>query len=287
MTETRLTPYARLPRAHHGLCAVSSTVDAYGRAHWLLTEPSVDLGAPYDALMVSADNGSAHETHLSNVQARFPALGALPDGGFVVADCRSRRGGPHVQVFDPLGRCTRSFRVGDAIEELLVDEQGEIWVSYFDEGVCTDSLSEPGIRRWSSTGEPLWQLSPVSGVDHIVDCYALNVDRRATWACPHPDFPLLEIRHDRATKVRTNPVKGARAIAVHGDRIVFFGGYEENRNRLADCRLTETSVETVELGTLVLPDGGVIGRGSRISRGHRIYVQGGTSPDWFVLDLTV
>lgn len=41
MESLPLPPYARLPHSYQGLHMMSSTVDAYGRAHWLLTEHTV------------------------------------------------------------------------------------------------------------------------------------------------------------------------------------------------------------------------------------------------------
>lgn len=46
MESLRLTPYARLPHRYQGLHMMSSTVDAYGRAHWLLAEHTLSQGRP-------------------------------------------------------------------------------------------------------------------------------------------------------------------------------------------------------------------------------------------------
>ncbi|AIJ11076.1 hypothetical protein SLIV_00220 [Streptomyces lividans TK24] len=96
---------------------------------------------------------------------------------------------PGPQVFDALGRETSSFSVGDAIEHLLVDEAGHIWVAHFDENTA-------GIRRWSATGRLAW-TSDGARTPGLFDCYALNVSNTAAWACPHTDFPLVGIRPDR------------------------------------------------------------------------------------------
>ncbi|GGN59842.1 hypothetical protein GCM10011579_024380 [Streptomyces albiflavescens] len=87
-----LAAFARLPRAYRDLHVVHSTVDVYGRAHWLLTErpPEPRRQKPYDAVVVTVQDGRPYETHLSALQAEFPKFDTLPDGGFVVADARSR-----------------------------------------------------------------------------------------------------------------------------------------------------------------------------------------------------
>lgn len=263
-----------------------STVDAFGRAHWLLREPREPASGPYDALVVTVQDGRPYETRLSAVSPRHPMLDALPDGGFVLADARSRASPDQVQVFDALGRPSWTFVVGDGIGHLLADESGDLWVGYFDEGVFGDPLSAPGVRRWDSTGKPLWEYAPVPGADWIADCYALNVDRRAAWVYPYTSFPLLEVRGGRVERVRSTPVRGAAGVAVHGDLVAFFGGYGDARDRLLLGRLTETAVDPVDRTRVVRPDGTDLGRRRVVCRGSRIYLQDEPLTDWTVLDLS-
>ncbi|WP_372344923.1 hypothetical protein [Streptomyces sp. KL116D] len=286
LTDFALRPYARLPPHHHGRPVVSSTVDAFGRAHWLLRDRV--RGGPYDALVVTVEaGGGAYETTLHNVRAGLPKLDALPDGGFVVADARDRHRTDHVQVFDAEGHCLRSFRVGDAIAHFLADEQGTLWVGYFDEGVYgDDELSHPGLRRFSATGEPLWAFTPASGTEDISDCYALNVSGTTAWACAYHDFALLEVRSGRRPWPRPNSVHGAHALAVHGATVAFFGGYGDDHDRIALCTLTWNEAQPTATGTLTRPDGGVIGKRWVVSRGARVYVQEDTRTEWSVFDLS-
>ncbi|MFD8008683.1 hypothetical protein [Streptomyces sp. NPDC058955] len=286
MQKTALVPYARLPRAHHDRHVLTSTVDVFGTAHWLLAARAPRPGGgslPFDALVVSVDpDGDVELTELNAVRAPWPHLDRLPDGGFVVAASRIRRreDAHQVQVFDALGRETSSFSVGDAIEHLLVDEDGGIWVGHFDE-------NPDGIRRWSATGRLSW-TSDGAGIPGLLDCYALNVSGTAAWACPYTDFPLVEIRpgrSDRPVTVRSNRVRGAHAVAVHGGRVAFYGGYGEERDRLAHGELTAASVEPTDVGLLTLPDGRAPGRRRVVARGSRIYVQAEPFTAWGVFDL--
>ncbi|MES9807104.1 hypothetical protein [Streptomyces cinereoruber] len=284
MHEIALVPHARLPRAHHDRHVLASTVDAFGAAHWLLAERASEPGGdlhPFDALVVSVHDGGAVETtELSAVRSRWPKLDRLPDGGFVVASSRDRRGDEksQVQVFDALGRETWTFPVGDAIEHLLVDEAGDLWVGHFDENPL-------GIRSWSATGQIRWASGDVPGAGWIMDCYALNVSGTSAWACPYTDFPLLEIRTGEPVRVRTNTVRGAKAVAVHGGRVAFFGGYAEERDRIAYGELTEASVEPTDAALLTRADGGALGRRRVVARGSRVYVQEEPLTEWGVLDL--
>ncbi|MFF7243603.1 hypothetical protein ACFZBU_06870 [Embleya sp. NPDC008237] len=259
MHETALVPYAHLPRAHHDHHVLTSTVDVYGVAHWLLAESAPQPGGdlpPFDALVVSVDPDETVElTELTSVRAHWPQLDRLPDGGFVVAASRARRDedANQVQVFDALGRETTSFFVGDAIEHLLVDESGHLWVAHFDENPV-------GIRRWSATGRLAW-TSDGARIPGLFDCYALNVSGTTAWALPVHGLPARrDTRPPRpAGDGAGNRVRGAHAVAVHGDRVAFYGGYGDEQDRLAHAELTEASVEPTDVGLLTLPDGSAPG----------------------------
>lgn len=290
MRAERLTRYARLPRAYRDLPLLHSTVDAFGRAHWLLRvrESTEQASGPYDAMVVTVADDAFHETRLSSVPPRLPRIDSLPDGGFVLADSRCREADDQVQVFDALGRPTWTFQVGDAIEHLLTDESGDLWVGYFDEGIFGDDpLSAAGVRRWSSTGQPLWAYSPPPGADWISECYALNVDGRTAWVYPYTQFALLEVCGDDPPRMRTTSVQGARGVAVHGERVAFLGGYRKDGDRLIMASLTDTSVETVSTTRLARPDGSPLDdRRHVVSRGPRLYVRERRRTDWAVWDIS-
>ncbi|MEU3654126.1 hypothetical protein AB0E67_15095 [Streptomyces sp. NPDC032161] len=285
MDSVRLIPYARLPRAYARLPLFHSTVDARGHVHWLLGERAPGNGTddPYDAVVVTAADGRVYETRLSAVRPRRPMLDVLPDGGFVLADARSRPGEQQAQVFDALGRPSWAFRLGDAIEHLMADASGELWVGHFDEGVYGDDpLSHPGLRRWGSTGEPLWAFRPGPGLMDMSDCVALNVDGTTAWACPHTRHPLVEVRSDGRVRVRPTGMSRVWALALHGDSVMFLHGDDG----LTRGRITETAVEP-EPGTarLVRSDGVPLARFTTICRGSRIHVRERRGTDWSVLDL--
>ncbi|MFC9620706.1 hypothetical protein ACFTXM_12105 [Streptomyces sp. NPDC056930] len=285
MESVRLTEYARMPRAYRRLHLSDSTVDAHGRTHWLLSERAPGPGPvdPYDAVVVTADDGHVYETHLGAVQPHRPRLDALPDGGFVLADARSKADEQHVQVFDALGRPSWTFRMGDAIEHLLADASGDLWVGYFDEGVYgNDPLSHPGLRRWNSAGEPLWSFSPGPGVMDMSDCVTLNVDGTTAWACPYMHYPLIEVRPDGTVRVRTTRMSGVRGIALDGERVAFLHGV----STLTYGRLTEATVEPEQgPAQLVRPDGSALANNGTVCRGTRIHVRERKGTDWWVLDI--
>ncbi|WP_258310083.1 hypothetical protein [Streptomyces sp. CG 926] len=75
-------------------------------------------------------------------------------------------------------------------------------------------------------------------------------------------------------------------MAVHGERVAFYGGYGEERDRLSLGELTDTSVEPTAIGLLTLPDGPAPSRRLVVGRGSRIYVQAEPFTTWGVFDLS-
>jgi len=91
LKEVALRQYARLPREYRGLEVLASTIDAYGRALWLLSDsPDAfpdDLSGsgkltapprkqPYDALLVMDKNGTASELVLHDSNGPLNCLGS-------------------------------------------------------------------------------------------------------------------------------------------------------------------------------------------------------------------
>jgi hypothetical protein len=91
------------------------------------------------------------------------------DVGFSVGHLHANVSVPdNAQVFNASGQALRSFRIGDGVEHLAVDEPGTIWVGYFDEGIYSgDPLSVGGFTRFDEYGRQLWTYRPPSGFDHI------------------------------------------------------------------------------------------------------------------------
>ncbi|MEU6707599.1 hypothetical protein [Streptomyces wuyuanensis] len=67
-------------------------------------------------------------------------------------------------------------------------------------------------------------------------------------------------------------------------RIVFFGGYGDDGDRLVVCAATGSGVEPVRTTRAVRPDGGRLGRRHVVGRGERVYVLEEPYTEWYVLD---
>ena len=117
------------------------------------------------------------------------------------------------------GELVKSFHVGDGIEDLQTTETGDVWVSYFDEGVFGDlPLGSSGLVCFSLDGAVHFQFSREwrpDGLQFVADCYVVNVvTNEDVWFCYYESFPLV---HPEARHLRTigpnNPVKGSHAFA--------------------------------------------------------------------------
>ncbi|GIE76469.1 hypothetical protein Aph02nite_24190 [Actinoplanes philippinensis] len=211
---------------------------------------------------------------LTGVTVAPTEVGLLADGSLLLVQGRSVRrpfepAQHNAQVFSPSGKALRSFRVGDGVEHLAVDEPGTIWVSYFDEGVYGgDPLSAGGLTRFDEYGRQLWTYWPQPGFGHIAGCYALNVSSRTTWAYYYSDFPLVRITDTTTRPFPPGPVRGARGVLVHDDVVIFIGGYGKP-HQLTECRLHDAAI--VEHGPAALTP---LQRINLVStRGSRLYAR--------------
>ena len=142
-----LTP----PRSDWELAACSVSDDGDAICLWVSGAGSVVTRTSDDAAVsVSLDH------------VRFPAIGALPEGGFVITDTRLRvdpvsgaRGSVSSWVFDGDGEVVAEGSLGDGIEHLLTTPGGAIWVGYFDEGVYGGGeIEHHGLVRFDANLEP-------------------------------------------------------------------------------------------------------------------------------------
>lgn len=258
----------------------------------------VPLTAPYDATAVVIDGNDRYEVEIHGLDLRFPKIDTLGDG-FVLAGARCQMpSGPvartleeleaeiphNARVIGPDGGTTSTFHAGDGIEHLMTDASGEIWIGYFDEAsICAllppsghprragdprhrpkphrATMSTPGLIRWTSHGEPAWYATlDGSGPGSWVDCYALNVGLKYTWAYPYTAFPLVEIDKIGVRCVRRTPVRYAHGVMVAGGTLAFVasaGGPAKTGGHYT-ITLAHTDGGPIEVSgdsPLLLPDG--------------------------------
>ena len=219
-------------------------------------------------------------TEIGAFPLAHPHVQPLPEGRVLAvgARCRWRPEGAerNAIVYSPDGSPTTAHTLGDGIQHVLTTPGGAIWVGYFDEGVfgsrgwggedAPPPLGEAGLVRYSAGFVPeFWYEN--GGLGWISDCYALNVVGETAWTCYYEGFPVVRVENGVQTGWR-NEVSGVRAIAVDGERVALFGGYDSDHDRLVLAELGDGRLDVVAELRVVLPDGrplprqtGVVGRG--------------------------
>lgn len=155
----------------------------------------------------------------------------------------------NARVYSSNGEQVASFYAGDGVSDVQVTKDGQIWISYFDEGILgTADYDRPnanGLVCFDSQGRTLFKFNealPPHGLREdahglapfISDCYALNVaSDQETWLYYYQDFPLVKLVDRRLANVwRDMPVHGAHAFAISGNRAWFAGQYGANRREI-------------------------------------------------------
>ncbi len=236
---------------------------------------------------------------IEDLTLAYPRVQTLPGGRVLVVGvrCRWRPDGPerNAVVYDADGQVLVERTLGDGIEHVMATADRHVWVGYFDEGVYGNfgwggpgptPVGAPGLVRFSPELEPDWAFPSHS--DHpwgaIDDCYALNVDGDAVWACYYSDFPLVRIHAGAVTWWHNQIASGARALMVAHAWVALYGGYGPERDRLVLARLDADHLRPVAEYRVVRPDGlpmpddtAVYGRGPDL---HLF-----TGRDWYQLNL--
>ncbi|MEU9372789.1 hypothetical protein AB0D94_03280 [Streptomyces sp. NPDC048255] len=298
-----LRPYALLPRQYDDRKVLASTVDAWGRALWLICPDAVfssnsygrarpePLSLPFDALVVINDAGAVQERTLRRVTVIPYRVDALPNGR-IVLEGRSSVGDRNAQIFGRDGRSRRCFAMGACVAFMMADRRNNLWTAYGDEGIYSDPISSAGLARWDSGGSHLWGYWPPQGIDHITDIEALNVTDGAAWAVYWPTSPLLEARTSGQLRVWEQPVTSPRGLAVHDDRVLLLGGRRRGCARQDGlttahyCHMTDGEAVVVEEAALTMPNGDPVRSYARpVGRGRNLYLHGRSTKQWYVLGL--
>ncbi|MFI8448477.1 hypothetical protein [Streptomyces erythrochromogenes] len=285
MTKVALRPYALLPRQYDERQVLASTVDAWGRALWLVCTdarfPSGPRGGrlaqpltlPFDALLVIRDGDSVRERTLHDVAVCPNHIEALPKGGVVLHGVRGadRRNG---QLFGRDGRPRRRFAMGSHVIQLVADRRAGLWTCHGEEGMYGDDpLSADALARWDGAGNRLHGFRPSARARFLLEVDALNVTDSEVLAADHLDRALVEQRTGGPPRIRSLPMRGIHGLAVRDGRLLVLGG-PGGVGRLHHCRLTDDGVVITGQGELVWPNGDPVRRYSRpVGRGPHLYLR--------------
>ncbi|MDX3071439.1 hypothetical protein ACIP98_07435 [Streptomyces sp. NPDC088354] len=293
-----LRSHALLPRQYDDRKVLVTTVDAWGRALWLLC-PTADLepnpygrprprprGYPYEAVLVISEGKDVRERVLRDVTLLPSEVDALPNGRFVLQGL-DPQGERNARIYGRDGRMRHSFAMGAVVEFMMADRRNNLWSAYGDEGVYSDPISAAGLVRWDSGGNRQWAYTAPRGVEYIDSVYALNVTDTVAWATYYPTFPLLEVRANGRFHLRKNPVGHFWGMAVRGDRILTLGGGPRERtDTLHHLLLTERQAVVVGEARLTMPNGAPFRRYARpVGRGERLYLRGRSARQWYVVEV--
>ncbi|MEY8743350.1 hypothetical protein AB9M62_28325 [Bacillales bacterium AN1005] len=136
------------------------------------------------------------------------------------------------KIVDRQGQLRHELLLGDGIERVQTSVEGNIWTSYFDEGIFGnfgwhEPVGAPGLIAWNRQGEQIY----VNTKADIADCYALNVvSDQEVWFYYYTDFQLGRITdpydQPQVSLVETG-LSGSHVVATNGAFALFQSGYNQ------------------------------------------------------------
>jgi hypothetical protein len=190
----------------------------------------------------------------------------MPDG-LLLATARCEFAGeataPNGYLFNDAGQVLRKFVFGDGIADLQTTKTGDIWVSYFDEGIFGNlGWKEPigwnGLLRFDRSGEIRYRFEATDGLETIDDCYSLNVaSEHETWLCYYSQFSIVRIVDNRIVQHWASPVPGSSNMAISGRAVLMQKGHRTNDWTLVQLEEKEAKIKTSRI-TFQTPDGKVL-----------------------------
>jgi hypothetical protein len=153
-----------------------------GRAVFAKTKPN----EPQRYRLLRGHNGSIESLSLiENEEYNIHDLQILPDNNILLVCGRSQYRGPddfekNGRIYSGDGKFIREILLGDGIQNTQVTSNGIIWTSFFDEGVFgnfgwKEPVGASGLVAWDIEGNKIFEYKPTKDLEHICDCYALNV----------------------------------------------------------------------------------------------------------------
>lgn len=246
--------------------------------------PKSRLDSDSDHLVVRWSRGELRTLMFRGEQTVFHFVQPFPNGVLMVgARCRWRPEGAekNALAMDWSGNVLGRWTLGDGIQDLRVTPNGTIWASYFDEGVFGNygwshpgppTIGGSGLVAFTPNGERCFEYdAEAAGTDTICDAYAMNVATdEEVWVYFYTDFPIVRIR-ERRYQVWKTDIRGARALAIKGDRALLFGGYHDVTARIVDLS-GSGSAKLIDERQLVDEQGNMIGGGLVHGVGDKLYV---------------
>jgi hypothetical protein len=235
-----------------------------GKPPYLSTSTSMDariawLNTPPKAHHLIYWDGSSRRTVRFEKSTGILTLHVQPFGeGWLLGEARGGRAG----VYDGAGRPVGTLDLGDASNDVQTTSKGDIWVSYFDEGVFGGGIGGHGVVCFDSAARPIFKYSEFAEQNQlpfIADCYAMNVvNDEEVWLSYYTDFPLVSVRNFRLGHISKEFGCMDRAFALLGETVVFPKCYTRSEGKsqllrrvLLDSGQSETLEAVDEAGVFI------------------------------------
>ncbi|PPK67454.1 hypothetical protein V5P93_005515 [Actinokineospora auranticolor] len=198
--------------------------------------------------------------------------------------------GRNACVVDANGAVESEFSLGSHCGALAVDADRRVWGGYlgwaipWEHPAGADATGRtgveywhPGVVRWDEHGEFHWVAAVDSGVP-VGACYALDTGPHGVIAVTDADEPVLLLDARGRRCGFGSGLVGPSAVAYDGRTATCVGRYkpvprgEKRRGHDVVTRLDMVTGDLVEVGALVMPDGGPVpelrrdyGRGTTVT----------------------
>lgn len=177
------------------------------------------------------------KTKIKNEYFNFHNVNFLPNNKILLTCGRCRyvsktQIDKNARVFKVDGTLLRDFILGDGIEDIKIDSTGNIWTSYYDEGIFgnfgwTEPVGSSGLICWDKLGKKIWEIKPTPPIEYISDCYAMNIDsENNTWFYYYSDFYLVKLSNEKRIEYWQPKIKGSSSINIMGNMVLMAEGYD-------------------------------------------------------------
>ena len=196
---------------------------------------------PKDYVFIRFDlNGNEiFSTIIKDEYYNFHHVNFLPTGEILLICARCRYENENeidknARIYNLEGELLRDFIAGDGIQDVQVDNEGNIWTSYFDEGILgnfgwNQPIGSPGLICWNKDGQQIWEFEPIDGLDYMTDCYAMNIDAdNNIWFYYYTDFPLVKLDNSKEIKFWNTDGRGSSSLNISDNKILMADGYRQN-----------------------------------------------------------
>lgn len=227
---------------------------------------------------------------LAETRQNLRHVQSLPENKWLLVRARAKGDtDANGHVYSAEGDLLSTMPLGDCILDVQTTSSGQIWVSYFDQGIFENTkFGASGLASFTSSGVQSFDFNATTNWEEgmIADCYAFNViSETEVWLCPYTDFPLIKLKNTQIDhKWENNPVHGSHAFAVWKDRVLFRGGYADKQKLFMVYPYRSDGKELkAEEHYAVTETGGAIEIEDAFGRGPHLYLM--TTDSLYSLDL--